>query len=1503
MKHERLAYEGHSAGAWLAASALVVLALGCADAKYEKDVPADAGDAGDAKRISDGQPDAPVTPGVCGPGAIDRSKGKAEACDCDRECQTGFCVDGLCCTSACGEPCKACDLPSSLGDCAFVPAGRIPSDPAECSPSTPSTCGRDGTCDGRGGCRRYVAGTECRPGQCDGDGVTGILSCDGNGQCVQSSSQPCPPYSCDPDTRGCATSCSTADDCAAGRECVGQSCGTRRNGAVCAAASDCASGFCADGVCCAQACTGPCVSCNQTGQTGRCVFVPAGLPDKDCQAAAPSTCGRTGLCDGFGSCGLYPADTVCGPSSCSGLVQNTARTCDGKGTCRSAQLVDCAPFVCTNGACATTCDPTRPDTCEPGHACVSQTRNGVLTWVCGQRKPGQPCTEGGDCESGHCVDGVCCENDCAGACRSCNLPGSPGRCLSVAAGAPDPHGVCQDQGPTACSTNGVCDGNGACQTYPAGTTCGAQSCVEGAYTPPSTCNTSGQCVASRSRTCSPFACNGDVCFTACTGDGQCAPGEFCVDGSCGLKPRGADCTTASDCQSGFCAQGVCCDSACNTSCHACNLTTSPGTCTSVPDRDPDPQGLCQVTPSSTCGMTGLCVRGVCANHEAGINCRSAVCATATMLTPASMCDGQGACVTPPNQSCGTFTCADGACRTGCTSATEAQDCSPPNTCAGNTCGLKVNGAPCTAGNQCQSGFCTEGVCCNTACANAETGGLCKTCKGTLTVPPGTCTNVAAGGADPLSRCLKSSAATGDCSNDGTCDGAGACRPWSTSTGCRPESCVGSTHTLPATCDGAGTCPPPDTVSCGAYVCSGTSPTCLNTCTRDADCTGGLTCLKTNNRCGEKLAAGDSCVADSDCGTGLVCGSEGVCCNSACADGCRSCKLAGKEGTCSNIGAGSPPRATTPVTCPAAAAGACGASGACNGAGGCEQRPGCTAPVTACPADPRQEYTGAGLCSTSGVCGPLTRACNAGYLCAGTACATGCTSGNVATSCDVANGYTCIDGACQKRPPGTSCAEGKECASDHCVDGVCCAASSCPDCQSCNAPGQTPGSCKNVPENSPDGSCVGSCPTATQAEGLCDGAGACKPRSTCAAGYACAGGICETGCTNDTHCAPGYTCASGSCKKAVGQPCGGEAECALGHCVDGICCDVPNCPECRSCNVAGHLGTCYPVGTVADGDCSKSCADAQTSGPCDGEGACRPATPCPGGYACNNATECAVSCTTSCAAGYYCSPQNTCVAKKDNGQGCAAGGECTSGNCVDGVCCSSACNEDCRSCNLTGTEGTCAPVASGSADGTCVAACPLGGNQTSGLCDGAGACRGPSACPGGQLCGAGNQCATSCAGSGCADGFYCSGTECLPLKSDGAACASAGECEHGICISNGTSLICCSRACPDVTCDTNGLCQPSGTGCQTYPAGSTCSAGSAACSADGRASLSGSGTCSGGACQPTPTPCQTGYLCVGTACVGPGGCNATTGCDTANQYHCDTVSGNCLPASEMDGGGA
>jgi RHS repeat-associated protein len=41
---------------------------------------------------------------------------------------------------------------------------------------------------------------------------------------------------------------------------------------------------------------------------------------------------------------------------------------------------------------------------------------------------------------------------------------------------------------------------------------------------------------------------------------------------------GLSCTTGTQCASGFCANGVCCDTACNSGCGACNLTGKVGTC-------------------------------------------------------------------------------------------------------------------------------------------------------------------------------------------------------------------------------------------------------------------------------------------------------------------------------------------------------------------------------------------------------------------------------------------------------------------------------------------------------------------------------------------------------------------------------------------------------------------------------------------------------------------------------------------------------------------------------------------------------------------------------------------------------------------------------------------------------------------------------------------------------------------------------------------------------------
>lgn len=65
---------------------------------------------------------------------------------------------------------------------------------------------------------------------------------------------------------------------------------------------------------------------------------------------------------------------------------------------------------------------------------------------------GDPCEVGDACNSGHCVDEICCDAACDGDCVSCNIDGSVGICSPHPA-ANDPDGDCGA---------GTCDGAGNC---------------------------------------------------------------------------------------------------------------------------------------------------------------------------------------------------------------------------------------------------------------------------------------------------------------------------------------------------------------------------------------------------------------------------------------------------------------------------------------------------------------------------------------------------------------------------------------------------------------------------------------------------------------------------------------------------------------------------------------------------------------------------------------------------------------------------------------------------------------------------------------------------------------------------------------------------------------------------------------------------------------------------------------------------------------------------------
>jgi hypothetical protein len=310
-------------------------------------------------------PDAPLVEGDDGPTLA----AEGTACTAAGQCASGFCSDGVCCQSMCRDTCRACNLPGMRGMCTPVPQGQDPRD--ECATEAPSTCAREGTCDGKGACQLHRAGTVCAPSTCVGGSETSARTCDGLGTCQPATTRACGSLGCG--SAGlCLTRCMTNAECTAPTTCNGGMCTLAAMGARCTNPTECASGFCEQGVCCATACGGICRSCALAGTTGTCTSVPSGQdPLNQCADQGGASCGTTGTCDGSGRCRLYPAGTGCAPIACSGGVESAARQCDGAGACKPATLRACAPFGCNGAMCATTC--AADSDCMYGYWCNGNT--------------------------------------------------------------------------------------------------------------------------------------------------------------------------------------------------------------------------------------------------------------------------------------------------------------------------------------------------------------------------------------------------------------------------------------------------------------------------------------------------------------------------------------------------------------------------------------------------------------------------------------------------------------------------------------------------------------------------------------------------------------------------------------------------------------------------------------------------------------------------------------------------------------------------------------------------------------------------------------------------------------------------------------------------------------------------------------------------------------------------------------------------------------------------
>ena len=894
-----------------------------------------------------------------------------------------------------------------------------------------------------------------------------------------------------------------------------------------------------------------------------------------------------------------------------------------------------------------------------------------------------PCSADNECQSGHCADGVCCDVDCyAGECTACTAAlkggGNDGVCGPALAGS-NPHFDCFDDGVDTCGQTGICDGVGACELYPAGSTCDPAYCQGNFANHADLCDGMGTCVPQGSTLCDPGLCSNGTCDLTCVADSDCSTtGAYCNTGTCApQKPVGQPAAQPNECQTGFASDGVCCDSPCGGTCTACSAskkgTGVDGVCGPI-KVGTDPDSECAAQGAASCGTNGACDgSGACGLHAAGTVCSAASCVGSTLVQP-SLCDGGGTCVPGGAVSCDPAGCAGGACLSGC--ATDP-DCVGTAYCTGGNCApQKPIGQPAAQPNECLSGHVADGVCCNTSCT-----GTCSACTALLKGGgiDGVC-GPSLSGTDPDNECAAQAAST--CGTTGTCDGNGACARHASGTACASASCSGNTLVQPSLCDGNGTCVSQGSTSCSPGTCAG--GTCQAGCATDPDCVATAFCGA--GKCQPKKPTGQSATTPNQCLSGHV--ADGICCDVACVGTCIACtaskKGSGVDGVCGAVQAGADPD----LECADQGASSCGPTGSCNGAGTCALYPAGT--VCTAGSCTGSLLTPPSLCDGAGTCLVAKGKDCAPAVCAGGTCQAVC----VADSDCVTTAY-CNTGKCTpKKPLGQPATLPNECLTGFLADGICCNTACTGTCVACTNKQKGSGSdgtCGPVqPGFDPDNECVdqggascgtngvcsgqGSCalygngtvcnPGSCQGSvltqpDLCDGNGVCVTSGTVDCSPAnCAGNACDTSCLLDVDCTPTTYCDSGTCvtKKAPGEAALGGNECLTGFEADGVCC--------TSACAAGPCDACsLAAGGIKDGDCTPL-----TGAVCDDGDACTLVDECNAGV-CQGSNPVVCSPMDECHDAGVCDPLTGACSPvpKPNGSACDDGNPCTTDACQTGTC--------------------------------------------------------------------------------------------------------------------------------------------------------------------------------------------------------------------------------------------
>ena len=341
-------------------------------------------------------------------------------------------------------------------------------------------------------------------------------------------------------------------------------------------------------------------------------------------ACSPSCTFNTSACT---------AATICG----NGIVQageqcDDGNTSNGDGCSSTCQIQ--SGFTCSGSpsVCTTICgDGIRAgaDTCDQGGGNI--TNGDGCSSTC-QVEPGFICTGTPSVCTTTCGDGIR-----AGAeqCDQGNVTNGDG-CSSTC--QVEPGFICTGT-PSVCTTtcgDGVragaeqCDDGNTINGDGCSSTCQVQLGFYCAGSP-SVCSTiCGDGIVAGNEQCddAPPAENGDGCSATCTIE----PGFTCSGSPSVCTPsllaNGNACATATQCQSGFCVDNYCSNTACSGVCLATNLVGALGVCTAIPFGQPDSNPVCSGI--QACNGAGLCLGktgAACTVHAQclSLDCQSSLC--------------------------------------------------------------------------------------------------------------------------------------------------------------------------------------------------------------------------------------------------------------------------------------------------------------------------------------------------------------------------------------------------------------------------------------------------------------------------------------------------------------------------------------------------------------------------------------------------------------------------------------------------------------------------------------------------------------------------------------------------------------------------------------------------------------------------------------------------------------------------------------------------------------